>query len=101
MDNTALVFGVGEYFSHSLQHSQALVANDEFHTIQHLALQPLEEIDPAGLVFFHPLGCTQNLTVSILIYRNRNQNRHIIVLFAPVAPQIDTVHIDMGIFAAL
>ena len=56
MDSTALVLGVREYFPYSFQHAQALVTNDELHTGQTSAFQPLEEIHPAGLVLFHPLG---------------------------------------------
>ena len=34
VDGTPLVLGFGEYFSHGLQHTEALVSNDEFHTVQ-------------------------------------------------------------------
>lgn len=32
--------------------------NDEFHAVQATATQPLEEVDPTGLVLFHALGGT-------------------------------------------
>ena len=44
--------------AHGLQHSHALVADDELHTIQAASTEPLEETDPAGLVLFHPLSGT-------------------------------------------
>ena len=53
MDNAALVFGIREHFSHCLQHSHTLVANNEFHTVQAASTRPLEEADPTGLILFH------------------------------------------------
>ena len=41
VDRTSLVFGFGEHFSHSLQHTKAFVANNEFHPFQTAAAQPL------------------------------------------------------------
>ena len=101
VDDTALVFGLRKYFSHSFQHTKALVPNHQLDPVQATAAQPLKETDPAGLILFHSLGGTQNFTVSVLVYRNRHQYCHIFILSAPVPPQIDPVHIDVGIFAAL
>ena len=56
VDRTALIFGVWEHFSHSFQHTQALVSHDELYAIQTTATQPLEETDPTGLVLFHTLS---------------------------------------------
>ena len=97
MDSATLVLGFGEHFSHSLQHTQALVSNHQLDPVQATATQPLEEADPAGLVLFHALSGTQDLTVSILIDRNRHQNGYIFKLSAPVAAQIDPIHIDIRI----
>src|SRR5699024_9250842 len=63
--------------------------------------QPLEEADPAGLVLFHALGGTKNLTVSVLIHRNRHQNGHIFKLSAPISAQVDPIHIDIRIASTL
>ena len=63
--------------------------------------QPLEEAYPASLVLLHPLVGAQNFTEAVLVYCNRYQNGHILVLSAPVAAQIDAVHIDIWVFAAL
>ena len=63
--------------------------------------EPLEEINSTGLVLFHPLSGAKNFTVSVLIYRNRHQNGYILILSAPVPPQIDPVHIDIWIASAL
>ncbi len=68
MDNAALVFGAREYFTHGLQHSHALVADDELHAIQPSPSEPLEEADPAGLVLLHALGGSQNLAKAILVH---------------------------------
>ena len=94
MDGTPLVFGLRKHFSHSLQHTKALVPNDEFYSIQAAVAQPLKKADSAGLVLFYAL--TQNLPLSVLIDRNRHQNGHIFKLSAPIAAQINPVHIDMG-----
>src|SRR5699024_5644729 len=101
VDGTALVLGFGEYFSHGLQHTKALVSNDEFHTVQTSAAEPLEEADPAGLILFHTLGGAKNLTVSVLIHRDRHQNGHIFKLSAPVTAQVDPIHIDIRITLTL
>src|SRR5699024_8901821 len=97
VDGTPLVFGLRKHFSHSLQHTKTLVSNNEFHAVQATATQPLEEADPAGFVLFHALSGTQNLTVSVLINGNRYQNGYIFKLTAPVAAQVDPIHIDIRI----
>ena len=80
MDGTPPVFGLRKCFSHSLQRAKALVANNELHTIQATATQPLEETDPAGLALLHTLSSTKNLTAAILIDRNRYKNGFIFKL---------------------
>jgi hypothetical protein len=97
-DGTALVFGVREYFPHSFQHSHTLVTNNEPHTGQASASQPMKEIRPTGFVLLRPLSSTQNLRVSILIYRNCSQNRHIFMLSAPFPPL--SIHLSILHFAA-
>src|SRR5699024_4821103 len=52
-------------------------------------------------VFLHALGGTQNLTVSVLIHRDRHQNGHIFKLSAPVTAQVDPIHIDIRIAPTL
>ena len=101
MYRAALVFGIREHLTHGLQHSHALVADDELHAVQAASVEPLEEADPTGLVLFHALGGTQNLTKTVLIHGNCHQNCHIFVLSAPVAAQVDAVHVDVWIVAAL
>ena len=101
MDCATLVFGVRKHFSHGFQHTQALVPNNEFHAVQSSAFEPLKEIHPTGLVLFHTFGSTKNLSVSVLIHCDCHKNCNIFILSAPVAPQVDTVHIDVWIFAAL
>ena len=49
----------------------------------------------------HSLGSFQNLTEIILIHGNCHQNGYIFVLSAPVAAQVDTVHVDVWIAPAL
>ena len=101
MHRAALVFGVRKHLAHGLQHPHTLVADDELHAIQAASAEPLEEADPAGLVLLHALGSAKNLTETVLIHGDRHQNRHIFVLSAPVAAQIDAVHIDIRIAPAL
>ena len=62
MHRAALVFGVREFLAHGLQHPHALVADNELHAVQAASAEPLEEADPTGLVLFHALSGTQNLT---------------------------------------
>ena len=56
MHRAALIFGVREHLAHGLQHPHALVADDELYAVQAASAEPLEEIDPAGLVLLHALG---------------------------------------------
>ena len=93
--------GLWKHVSHGLQHPYTLVPDDELHTIQAPSFEPLEEADPAGLVLFHALGSTQNLTITVLIDRDCHQNGHIFVFSAPVAAQIDSVNVDIRIASAL
>ena len=70
MHDAALVFGIWEYFAHGLQHSHALVADDEPYAVQAASTKPLEEADPTGLVLLHALSGTQSLTKTVLIHGN-------------------------------
>ncbi len=97
VDGTPLVFGLRKHLSHGFQHTETLVAKNKFHTVQTTATQPLEEADPAGFVLLHTLCGAQNLTISVLIDRNRHQNSHIFKLSTPVAAQVDPIHIDIRI----
>ena len=101
MHRAALVFGVREHLAHGLHHPHALVADDELHAVQTASAEPLEEADSAVLVLFHSLGSSQNLTKTILIYGDCHQNGYIFVLPAPVAAQVDAVHVDVWIASAL
>ena len=101
MHRAALVFRVGKDLAHSLQHPQALVADDELHAVQAATLEPLEEADPAGLVLLHALRCAQDLPITVLIDRDRHQYGHVFVRSAPVPAQIDAVHVDIRILSAL
>src|SRR5699024_3743702 len=101
VDSTPLVLGFREYFSYSLQHTKALVANNEFHSVQATPAEPLEEADPAGLVLLHTLSGTQNLTISVLIDRNCHKNSYIFKFAAPVTAQVDPIHIDIRISSTL
>ena len=99
MDDASLVFGFWEQFSHRLQHTKALVPNDEFYSIQAAVAQPLKKADSAGLVLFYAL--TQNLPLSVLIDRNRHQYGHVFVLSSPIPAQIDAIHVDIRVLSAL
>ena len=101
MHRAALVFGLGEHLAHGLQHPHALVADNELHAVQAASAEPLEKADPTGLVLLHPIGGSQNLTETVLIHGDCYQNRHIFVLSAPVAAQVDAVHVDVWIAPAL
>ena len=101
MHRAALIFGVREHLAHGLQHSHALVANDEFYAVQAASAEPLEEADPAGLVLLHSLGSSQNLTGTVLIHGDCHQNSYIFVLSASVVTQVDTVHVDVWMASAL
>lgn len=101
MDGTPLVLGLEKHFVHGFQHTKTLVANNEFHPIQATAMQLLEATNPASLILFHTLCSTQNLTISILINCNSDQNGYIFKLFAPVVAQIDPIHIDIWISPTL
>ena len=60
-----------------------------------------KKLTQLALSLFHSLSGTQNLTKTVLIHGDRHQNCHIFVLSAPVAAQVDAVHIDIRIAPAL
>ena len=78
VDGAVLVLSVWVYFTHSLQHPQALVPNNEFHTVQPVAAEPLEEAHPARFVLFHPLGGAQDFTVTVFDDCDRDQNGYVL-----------------------
>ena len=79
----------------------AMGVDDDRVSVKATTTEPLEEVDPAGLVLFHPLGGTQDLTKTILIHGDRHQNGNIFVFSAPVAAQVDAIHVDIRIPPAL
>ena len=56
MNCTSLVFGLGEYFSHSSSIKKTLISYHQFYAIQATASKPLKEANPAGFAFLHALG---------------------------------------------
>lgn len=64
-------------------------------------MKPLEEVYPADFILFHALGSTQNLTITVLIDSNGNQNSHIFVFSAPISFQVNSIHIHIGILSSL
>ena len=101
VDITPLAFGLWEHFSYGLQHTRALVADNEFQSVQAAPAEPLKKADPAGLVLFHALSRPQNLAVSVFIDHNCYQNGYVFKLSAPVAAQIDPIHVDVRIPSTL
>lgn len=96
MNGTLPKFDLRKYFTYDFQHTKAPVTNHEFHAIQTISAQPLEETDPAGLLL-HALCSAKNLTLSVLIDHNCYQNSYILKLSSPVAAQINPLHIDIWI----
>ena len=96
-----MVFSLGKHFAHGFQHTKALVTNHQFDPIQTTAAEPLKEINPTGLVFFHALSCAKNLAVAILVDCNCYQNSYIFKLSTPVAAQVDPIHVDIRIPSSL
>ncbi|WP_419195980.1 hypothetical protein [Butyricicoccus faecihominis] len=66
----------------SFKHTLTFVDNNKLYTIQVTLTEPLEETCSTGLVLLHALCDTQNLTISILIDGDRNQNGDILKLSA-------------------
>ena len=54
MHSASLVFGIWEYFAHSLQHPHALVTNNELRAVQAAPTKPLEEAAQLALSSFIP-----------------------------------------------
>lgn len=100
VNRASLVFCLRIDFSHSFQHTQTLISNDQLDAVQTASFQLLKEADPAGLVLLHSLSGTQNFTVTVLVDTNGDQNGNVLKLTAPVAAQIDAIQIDIRIFAA-
>ena len=101
MHCAALVFGVREHLAHGLQHPHALVADDEFYAVQAASAESLEEAALSGLVLLRSIGSSQNLMETVIIHGDCHPNGYIFILSAPVAVQIDAVHVDVWIAPAL
>ncbi len=101
MNDAALVSGFGEHLSHCLKHPKTLISHNQLYAFQTASSQPLEERDPACLVLLHALCRAKHLAEAVFIDRDGNKHTDILVLATPIAAQIDPIHIDIRIFAAL
>ena len=96
-----MVFGLRKHCSHSLQNTKTLVSNDEFHAVQTTATHSLEEADPAGLSSFMPSAALRTSRYPSSLTAIAARMVAFFKLFAPVAAQIDPIHIDIRITPAL
>ena len=101
VNDTALIPRFREDFTGCFEHAEALVANNELDALQSAVAQPLKKLLPAFLIFLHPFGCPQNLTVSVFIDCNGHKNGYILIFAAPVPFQINAIHIHIGILSTL
>lgn len=97
----SLIFGLGEYFSDSFEHSQAFISDDKSDTVKATVFQPLEEFRPTGFILFHALSGAENFSVTLPVYSNRHESADILVFAAPIAAKVDTINIHIWIFPAL
>lgn len=61
--------------------------------------QPYEERPPCLCVFLYTLGCTDDFPASIFAYTDGHKNGSILYLAAATVFQVNTIHIDIRIFA--
>ena len=67
MNHTALVLCLRKRLSHSFQHTQTLVSNNEFDALKASALSHWKKLTQLALSSFIPSAAPKTLTVSILI----------------------------------
>jgi len=99
VDRAALELGFRVDLVDRFQEPQALVADEELSAFQPALLQHLQEREPARLVLLHAFCCTDDLPVPFLVDRHRHQDRDVLVFAAPVALQVDSIQVDVGILA--
>ena len=80
MDHAALVFGFRKDHRDAFQHTEAFIADNETHACKAPAFEPSEEVQPAFLVLFHTFRCTEDLTKSVFVDANSDQNGYILNL---------------------
>ena len=91
---------LGVYLANGLQY-KAFITDHQLYALKAAFMQPLEKANPTGLILFHTLGSAQNLAIALPIDTNGNQNAHVFELTAPVAFEVDPIHIDIRVFAAM
>ena len=99
MDRAALVFGFRKDHRDAFQHTKALIADNETHACKAPAFEPGEEVQPAFLVLFHTFRCTEDLTKSVFVDANSDQNGYILNLTTPAALEVNAVDVNVWVFA--
>ena len=74
MDRAALVFGFRKDHRDDFQHTREFIADNETHACKAPAFEPGEEVQPALLFLFHTFRCTEDLTKSVFVDANSDQN---------------------------
>ncbi len=99
MDNAALVFRVRKNLMDRLQHTAIPVTDDEPDAGKAPFFEPDKEVVPALVVFLHAFGSTEDLAITVLIDADRDKYGDVLDFAAPAALQVNTVYIDIGVFA--
>ena len=99
MDRASLVFSLRKDDRDAFQHAKAFIANNETYTCKAAALEPGKEVQPAFFVLFHAFRCAENLTESVFIDANGKQNRNVLDFATPAALKVNTVDVNIGVFA--
>ena len=98
MDRAALVFGFRKGQRGAFRHTKAFIADNETHACKAPAFEPSEEVRPAFLVLFHTFRCTEDLTKSVFVDANSDQNGYILNLTTPAALEVNAVDVNVWVF---
>lgn len=99
MHRAAPVSGLREHLGDRADHAGGLVAGEHANAAQPARLQPRQEIAPALGRLGEALGAADHLAVAVLARAYGDHHRDVLVRAAPAALEVDSVDVEVGIFA--
>lgn len=97
MHGTTLVFRLRKDLCHGVAHAEALVSDNEFYAVKSAFFEPYKEAFPAFGILLHALRRADDLSATVLVYADGDQNANIFKLSAPVALEVNSIHIDIRV----
>ena len=99
MHGTTLVFRLRKNFCHGVAHAEAFVPDHKLYTVKSAFFRPYKEAFPAFGILFHALRRTDDLAATVLVNAYGYKDTDIFKLSAPIALEVNTVHIDIWVLS--